>query len=577
MKADPLALLDIARRAGYRRLKARAARLIRYRWVYPKRAGRLFPAVPPDALRVAPDDLAAVRGIFEGMPWDAPAAERATRLLAGWMGVLNHSPVRFDRSFDWSSLPETDPLWVYTIHYGEWALDLASAWRETGEHRYLEVLIRLVGGWIDGNPAGSQPGWEPYPLSRRIVNWSKVHLLMAGDRAWDAFWREHLAPSLHRQARVLAGNLEADLGNNHLVANLRALACVGLLFPAWPGAAAWKEKGLEGLWREMRRQVPPDGVHFERSVSYHSQVLADLLETRRLCGLTGIMVPDDVDPTLDRMALFLADFRAPDGSLPMFNDAVPGYPDMTGLFPDTTGLPRRAKGAEVRPDAGLVRIADGADGCCFFDAGEMGPRHLPGHGHADALSIILWGRKRALVVDPGVFSYHDREWRDRFRGTAAHSTVGVDGLDQCDFFGPFRVAFPPRVRLLGWSDNYAEGEHDGYARFGVTHRRRVSLEAPGRWEVADRFEGRGRHAYALALPLSPGAAVETAADSFTARWEEGVSLRVSFPEMPPGAVLSVEGGWHSAGWNIREAIHRPVLRWEETGPTACRTILVVGG
>ena len=120
-----------------------------------------------------------------------------------------------------------------------------------------------------GKPGGSAPGWEPYPLSRRLVAWSRLQAALAGEAAGREFWRLRLEPSLRRQAAFLRRNLERDLPNNHLLANFRALAWVGLLFPHWPEAARLRAVGLEGLWGEMRRQVLADGVHDERSVTYH--------------------------------------------------------------------------------------------------------------------------------------------------------------------------------------------------------------------------------------------------------------------------------------------------------------------
>ncbi len=57
-----------------------------------------------------------------------------------------------------------------------------------------------------------------------------------------------LAPSLAQQTAVLGKNLERDLANNHLVANYRALAWMGLIFPGWPEAKKWRDVGLDGLW-----------------------------------------------------------------------------------------------------------------------------------------------------------------------------------------------------------------------------------------------------------------------------------------------------------------------------------------
>jgi len=82
---------------------------------------------------------------------------------------------------------------------------------------------------------------------------------------------------------------------------------MGLSFPNWPEAQRWKSIGLTGLWAEMRRQVLSDGVHDERSVSYHTIVLQDFLELWWLAKQVGEVVTEDVESILVRMFQFLAD------------------------------------------------------------------------------------------------------------------------------------------------------------------------------------------------------------------------------------------------------------------------------
>jgi hypothetical protein len=144
-----------------------------------------------------------------------------------------------------------------------------------------------------------------------------------------------------------------------------------------------------------------------------------------------------------------------------------------------------------------------------FDAGPLAPPHLPPHAHADALSVVLWMGGEPILVDPGAFSYTGSE-RDAFRGTAAHNTVEVDAVDQCEFWGDFRLAHPPRVSraplrrqgelviLHGW--------HDGYRRLGepVDHDRHVVWWPGFGLVVVDRLRGRGRHRVRSRLNLAPG-------------------------------------------------------------------------
>ena len=45
---------------------------------------------------------------------------------------------------------------------------------------------------------------------------------------------------------------------------------------------------------------------------------------------------------------------------------------------------------------------------------------------------------KEFLIDPGTYAYHThRAWREYFRGTAAHNTVRVDGVDQSQSGGNF--------------------------------------------------------------------------------------------------------------------------------------------
>jgi hypothetical protein len=612
---NPISLrakIDTLSSAGVQRLTHRFLRQLRARWVYSRIGSLLFPVPEADGNGFGrPSD-------FEGFD-ESLAANPVTRkellekseiLCRGSFSFLNLAPVDLGEPIDWNQAPAGDPLWKYNLHYGEWALTLAHAFLITQETRFRDRLIRLLADWAEQNPAARSPGWDPYPLSRRLVAWSRVALALREDLAWKNFWHHCLSPSLRQQTQVLAASPEVDLGNNHLIANYRALAWMGLLSPAWPEAPQWKQVGLQGLWEEMRRQILPDGVHDERSISYHTLVLQDLLEIWTLCKAMKEPIPEDTVPTLEGMLQFLSQMQAPDGSYPLLNDTVPNYPAdprsvllagghllrrpewvqqgrggevgyaawLAGMPPQDAPEGREKKKIpelSVFPQAGYAVLRWGEKGCLYFDAGPMGPSHLPGHGHADALSFSLFAGGRWLISDPGVFSYHDSSWRDHFRSTRAHNTVAIDGQDQCVFWGPFRVAYPPPARLLDWSEDFVAGEHEGYGRLRdpVVHRRCIREISTGEWEIKDSFLGRGDHDFLFNLQLAPGGHGEVTGLNGEIRWPEGIVLRVTCLSSPPKATAGIEPGWVSPGWNLKEEAPRYVLRWKGRVPLDTRMIL----
>ena len=144
----------------------------------------------------------------------------------------------------------------------------------------------------------------------------------------------------------------------------------------------------------------------------------------------------------------------------------------------------------------------------LFDVGEIGPSYQPGHGHADALSCELSHRGTRILVNPGTSTYtagHERRWQ---RGTASHNTVEVDGLDQSEMWGEFRIARRAHPREVRTGECgavlSAEAAHDGYLRLHhpIIHRRGIEL-SKGLLRMRDTLEGSGNHQVSLRFHVHP--------------------------------------------------------------------------
>jgi hypothetical protein len=119
-----------------------------------------------------------------------------------------------------------------------------------------------------------------------------------------------------------------------------------------------------------------------------------------------------------------------------------------------------------------------------------------GHSHADTLSLVVYYGSEEILVDAGTYTYvGDEHLRNEFRGTAAHNTVRIDGLDQADPVDPFRWANPPDVRLLGSNFSQEEDIVRGECRYReFVHTRHVHFLKAGVLLVADLVEGpKGEH------------------------------------------------------------------------------------
>ena len=148
----------------------------------------------------------------------------------------------------------------------------------------------------------------------------------------------------------------------------------------------------------------------------------------------------------------------------------------------------------------------------------MGPDYQPGHGHADLFSFELSLGGHRVVVDSGVSTYESGAMRDYCRSTRAHNTVEIDGADQAELWGAFRVGrrtVPTGVRWCESPEGFTlSGEHNGYGHLSGSprHSRCFDWRQDGLLTITDRVAA-GRPVDSVArLHLHPGCAVERLED-----------------------------------------------------------------
>jgi uncharacterized heparinase superfamily protein len=384
---------------------------------------------------------------------------------------------------DWEPA-DASALWIYHLHYFDDLNARGAADRASAHSALLER-------WVAENPPGAGTGWQPYPVSRRIVNWIKAEMRSYRLPAL-------CAASLAVQARWLSGRLEFHLLGNHLLANAKALVYAGLFFEGRE-ASSWAERGLEIVERELREQVLPDGGHFELSPMYQALVLEDLLDLVNLLRAYARAVPQDWLAAVARMRHWLDTLTHPDGGIAFFNDAALGaapsredldaYARRLGL----AAVRSSGRALELLEPSGYAR-ARGGSATLLCDCAEIGPDHLPGHAHADTLSFELSIDTQRVLVNSGVSEYGTSGERERQRGTAAHNTVVIDGCDSSEVWAGFRVARRARLRSRSAREVgealVIDAAYDGYRRpfRRNAHRRRWTLTAE-LLEIEDEVTG----------------------------------------------------------------------------------------
>ncbi|MGE0485923.1 MAG: heparinase II/III family protein [Gammaproteobacteria bacterium] len=414
---------------------------------------------------------------------------------------LDHT-VDFAGAVDWAAGGQSR-LWQYNLHYFEWLrqadVDAAAA-------------AGLVDDWISANPPFGGTGWEPYTLALRVVNWT-------GAIPADGWTRVRL-DSFALQTAWLLANLEHHIRANHLLADIKGLLFAGALLDGEHGRRLLA-RGQALLRRELPEQFLRDGGHYERSPMYHLLVTRDLVEIGRLMAANPACfdpaLRDDVERCTARALACAADLVRPDGEPAAFNDSAGGVaPRLRDLLDRATTEEGHEVRIIARADSGYYGARRGGD-WLLLDCGPVAPDYQPGHTHCDLLAFELCLDGRPVVVNCGVYDYTPGPRRTYVRSTAAHNTLSVDGAEQSEVWGAFRVGrrarpLAARLELAGAGFEFA-GSHDGFRVLPgcVTHERRVVTDpAFAVITITDRLTGSRPHAVNGWLHVAPGlVAVET--------------------------------------------------------------------
>lgn len=418
-------------------------------------------------------------------------------------------------------------LWLYNLHYFD---DLSGP--IDAKHRQSQR--DLIRRWIAENPIGHGNGWEPYPISLRIVNWIKW---ASAGGPFDSDMQQ----SLIRQVRYLALHIEWHLLGNHLFANAKALVFAGLYFE---GAEAnrWLARGRDILAKQLPEQILPDGGHFELSPMYHSIILEDVLDLislSRRYGVSDGALWRDLPGIAQDMRRWLAAMTYPDGGLSFFNDAafaIAATKAELDAYARRLTLPDIAEpgeGLHHLPDSGYIRVNRGPL-AAILDVAAVGTDYIPGHAHADTLSFELSLGEQRVFVNAGTSTYAPGSLRKEQRATRSHNTVELNGENSSDVWASFRVGRRARVLQLeidAKSDGSIDvmASHDGYRRLAGSpiHRRTWSFGART-LSVTEDLQAAAAHAARAFLHVHPNIRIERkSGQAITLRGQAGCEAVLS--------------------------------------------------
>ncbi len=456
----------------------------------------------------------------------------------------------FDDISDWACMDESK-LWRYNLHYFDYLLDDGAS---------ESLKDKLIDDWIEISHTLREDAWEPYPISLRLVNWVKYFIAYKNNSIPETWLY-----SLYQQAHILYNSIEYHILANHYLKNGKGLLFAGAYLQG-KSVKKWLNKGEKILIEELSEQLLEDGGHYEKSPMYHSILLEDYLDVINLIDSNALtfdsnnllLLREKVSLALD----FLGSIIMPDGEIPLFNDsAFKIAPNPEALFNYSNSVigyekPSVPMGASIESldGSGYYTIRDKQD-MCVIDCGSISPDYQPGHTHCDLLSYELAIEGCRLIVNSGLYDYEKSEDRLYCRSTRAHNTVEIDGLEQSEIWGSFRVARRADI-LTALSEKHQDGVcvfTGSYAPYwsgkkSIVHSR-VLKYVNKCWTISDEVSGEGEHSVNNFIHIHPDVdCIEDNGEYFLMK-DDYKLAKITFSG---AAKVSLEEGWYCPEFGVKQ-------------------------
>ncbi len=508
-------------------------------------------------------------GLFQGDLYNAPKEDKdlilelASEALSHTFNLLGSGPVKMTE-INWHSDFKSGYSWPKGVFYKKqrqatiagsdikvpWELSrchhllwLGEAYILTNEECYAKEIVDEIEDWICENPLMYSVNWAcTMDVAIRAVNWIyAVAMIMPSKEVTDSFISTFYK-GLYQHGWFIFNNLEKNIpdSNNHLFSDYAGLFYLGMLFKDTLYGRKWIKFVVPEFYEEIRRQILPSGVQYERSVSYHRLMTELVSYPCFLLKRLGYSLPADIEYRVRSMYSFIANYTKNQGLAPLIEDNDDGrfLPFIRRDFRrhdyllnrNSTELRIVAVGVDVFPydnscnrlyvDAGHAIIREG-DAYLFVTNGgfskyETALREQGTHTHNDRLSFELALGEDDIFVDPGSYVYTpDPDKCNEFHSTSKHNTIIVDEEEQNilkkdNVFLLIRNSRTTMFEML--ADNECVG---GYKTLGqnLAHKREFSLTEET-LTINDYLEKSGRfHHSVLSLHLSPELSVRKSMDT----------------------------------------------------------------
>ncbi|GAB3340589.1 alginate lyase family protein [Larkinella ripae] len=443
---------------------------------------------------------------------------------------------------------------------------LALRYRLSAQPQELDCLTSLISSWVTANPYLLGINWQNLlEVNVRLINWFlcwnsiDASLLAKTNPVFQQFAESIWLPVIYQHCFYIRTALSNPVVASHQLIVGYAGLFIASSYWKFAEAADWNAFAKTGLEQEMQRQHSPNGLNRDESAD-DVQFKSDLFLIAYLTGLRtnnpfSALYTDQLENTFSSI-VHLLDLR---GNFPKYGDEnsgrlwilddQPSFNNFRSLLASAAVLfgnpiyKHYSDGFDLKnrllfgdeglrkftaiPDSQAVlesqfyptdghysfRKQENAQNEIYvhFKAVSMVSQPVASHSHADALSFVLHVDGQPFFVDSGAYTAETHSsWRRYFTSTRAHNTVCIDQQNQAVQDDQSRWLSPCTVQVEKAEINDHTDEviasHDGYARLGCTHQRRMEFDKlNNRLRIDDRIENRrgGSHTVEVLFHLHP--------------------------------------------------------------------------
>ena len=422
--------------------------------------------------------------------------------------------------FKWNN-KQWPRLWQFHLHYFNWLRNWLEKDIKNQENSIeLETIDNLISDWIKSNHKSSFDGWHSYTTSIRIRNlllFYSFHPEIVKEKYLSSIWDQLIWLDRHP---------ESYLGGNHWLENLTALIFGSLFFKNKKSNKIFL-KALKKLEKEIDIQILEDGGHEERSSSYHILIIDRLVEIACLIYIFKNLRIDWLEEKIKKMYFWILKVRSKDKLLPRFNDNMfQSSEDVDDILNFASSIINRnnfcengiryelirkcnfKKNYEIKKDkdsfsnceindlkdTGWLIIKSG-NFYLTFKYGQSSPKHLPGHGHSDALSFDLFFKNIPLIAETGTSIYENGLRRINERSLRSHNALQlgeiinkknskINWIEPVEIWDSFKAGRKSKLKQINFGKYakntfWVEASHDAYERINSEHKRKIIFKKIG--------------------------------------------------------------------------------------------------